>query len=500
MSKEILLVVNAVANEKDVDVGLIFEAMEQALAMATRKKHADDIDARVSVDRETGEYDTFRVWTVMSDEEFENPEAEYTLEQAQEIDKDLNIGDTVEEPMESISFGRIAAQTAKQVIVQKVREAEREKVLAEFEERIGTLVNGSVKRATREFIIVDLGGHAEGFMPRDEMIPRESFRMNDRIRCFLKGIERDGRSPQIIVSRADAGMLEELFRIEVPEIAEELIEIKAIARDQGSRAKIAVKTNDGRIDPVGACVGMRGARVQAISEELGGERIDVLTWDDNPAQFVINAMSPAEVVSIMVDEDNQSMQVAVDESQLSQAIGKGGQNIRLATQLTGWKLNVMSQQEAEEAQNAEAQKLIDLFVANLEIDAEFSEVLIEEGFSSLEEIAYVPMEEMLQIDGLDEETIEELRERAKNALLTQALTGKSAGVKPADDLLNMDGMDEELANELASRGIITMDDLAEQAIDDLLVIKGMEEKRAGELIMTARAPWFAEDEAGNEEA
>lgn len=496
MSKEILMVVNAVANEKDIDIETIFGAMEQALAMATRKKHTGHIDARVSVDRKTGEYETFRVWHVVEDEEFENEDAEYTLEQAKAINPELEIGDSVEEQIESIGFGRIAAQTAKQVMVQKVREAEREKMMEAFEEKVGELVNGTVKRATREFVIVDLGNNAEGFMPREELLPRETFRMNDRIRCYLKEIQRDGRGPQLLVSRADSGMLRELFRLEVPEIAEEVIEIKSVAREPGNRAKIAVKTNDGRIDPVGACVGMRGARVQAISEELNGERIDVVPWDDNPAQFVINAMSPAEVVSIVIDEDTETMQVAVDKDQLSQAIGKNGQNIKLAAALTGWKLNVMSQQDAEELQGKEAQKVIDLFTANLEIDEEFAGVLIDEGFTTLEEIAYVPTEEMLQIEGLDEDTVESLRERAKNALLSQALTGKVVGVKPAEDLLNMDGMTEALANELASRSIVTMEDLAEQSIDDLLVIDDMNEKQAGELIMTARAPWFA-DENGN---
>lgn len=497
-SKEILLVVNSVANEKDMPEEIIFEALEQALAMATRKKHELDIDARVEVDRETGDYSTFRVWHVMQEDEIENPDAELTLEQAKKMNADAQIGENIEEPIDSIEFGRIAAQTAKQVIVQRVREAERERVLKAFEEKVGTLVSGQVKRATRDFIIVDLGKHADGLLPREEMIPREMYRTNDRIRCFLKEIRRDARGAQIILSRADGGMLAELFKIEVPEIAEELIEIKSTARDPGSRAKIAVKTNDGRIDPVGACVGMRGARVQSISEELSGERVDIVLWDDNPAQFVINAMSPAEIQSIVLDEDTESMQLAVSDEQLSQAIGRSGQNIRLASKLTGWQLKVMGESEAAEAQQKEIDRLVSIFKASLEIEDDFAMLLVDEGFTSLEEIAYVPTEEMLQIEGLDEDLIDELRERAKNALLTQALTGKTVGAKPADDLLNMEGMDEELANELASRGIITMEDLAEQAVDDITVIESIDDKKAADLIMTARAPWFEEDAADKE--
>lgn len=497
-SKEILLVVNSVANEKDVPEEIIFEALEQALAQATRKKHDLDIDARVEVDRETGEYTSFRVYHVMEEDEIENPDAELTLEQAKTMNPDAQIGEDIEESIESIVFGRIAAQTAKQVIVQRVREAEREKVLKEFEDKIGTLVNGQVKRATRELIVIDLGKHADGIIPREEMIPREMYRTNDRVRCVLKEIRRDARGAQIILSRADGAMLSELFKIEVPEISEDLIEVKSTARDPGSRAKIAVKTNDGRIDPVGACVGMRGARVQSISEELSGERVDIVLWDDNPAQFVINAMSPAEVQSIVMDEDTETMTIAVADDQLSQAIGRSGQNIRLASKLTGWQLKVMSESEAAEAQNKELGRLVGIFKAALEIEDDFAGLLVEEGFTSLEEIAYVPTEEMLQIEGLDEELIDELRERAKNALLTQALTGKTVGVQPADDLLNMEGMDEALALDLASRGIVTMEDLAEQAVDDITVIDSIDEKRAAELIMTARAPWFEEDAADKE--
>lgn len=493
--KEILLVVSSIANEKEVDEELIFQALEQALAMATAKKYGEEeVQVRVSVNRHTGDYETFRVYQIVSEDDFETPEYQIKLEQALKKDPKAVLGGVIEEPMESIEFGRIAAQTAKQVIVQKVREAEREKVIHAFESRVGQLVNGTVKRVTRDLIIVDLGNHAEGILPKEEMIPREMYRNSDRIRCYLKEIRRDARGPQIILSRADGGMLKALFTVEVPEISEDVIQIKSVARDPGSRAKIAVKTNDGRIDPVGACVGMRGARVQAVSEELSGERVDIVLWDDNPAQFVINAMSPAEVVSIVIDEDTHSMQVAVKTEQLSQAIGKGGQNVRLATALTGWNLKILSIDEAQAQQENETKKVISIFMAALEVDEEFAAALVAEGFSSLEEIAYVPTEEIKQIEGLDdEELIEELRNRAKNALLTQALTGRTVGAQPAPDLLAMEGMTQELAQELASRGVITMEDLAEQAVDDLIDMEGMTPEKASKLIMTARAPWFAQD-------
>jgi len=493
MSKELLLVVEAVSNEKGVEREIIFEAMEAALAMATRKKSGLEIDVRVDIDRKTGEYRTFKRWTIVEDEDaIVNPDAEMTLAEAHQEDDSLAVSDIMEEEMPSIEFGRIAAQTAKQVIVQKVREAEREKVVSEYEGRIGTLINGTVKRVTRDFIAVDLGENAEGSIPRVESIPREALRVGDRVKAYLKEVARDNRGPQLLLSRACPEMLIELFKLEVPEIAEEVIEVKGAARDPGSRAKIAVKTNDRRIDPVGACVGMRGSRVQAISNELGGERVDIVLFDDNPAQFVINAMSPAEVVSIVMDEDNHTMDVAVKEEQLSQAIGKSGQNVRLASQLTGWRLNVMAETEAQEKQESESQALLELFMQHLEIDQDVAELLINEGFTSLEELAYVPAQELLEVSGFDEEIVEELRERAKNALLAQALSGNSKKSQPAADLLAMDGMDATLAQRLADKGIITMEDLAEQAVDDLLGIEGLDEKKAAEIIMTARAPWFNE--------
>ncbi|MDO8954086.1 MAG: transcription termination factor NusA [Gammaproteobacteria bacterium] len=494
MSKELLLVVEAVSNEKGVDRDVIFEAMESALAIATRKKSGLDIDTRVEIDRKTGEYHTVKRWTVVQDADaIVNPDAEITLAEAQEEDTSLSVGDIMEEEMPSIEFGRIAAQTAKQVIVQKVREAEREKVIAEYESRIGTLINGTVKRVTRDFIAVDLGENAEGSIPRSESIPREALRVGDRVKAYLKEVSRDNRGPQLLLSRACPEMLIELFKIEVPEISEEIIDVKCAARDPGSRAKIAVKSNDRRIDPVGACVGMRGSRVQAISNELGGERIDIVLYDDNPAQFVINAMSPAEVVGIVMDEDNHTMDVAVKEDQLSQAIGKSGQNVRLASQLTGWRLNVMAETEAQEKQESESLALLELFMQHLEIDQDVAELLINEGFTSLEELAYIPAQELLEIGGFDEEIVNELRERAKNALLAQALSGTKKKAQPAADLLGMEGMTDEIAHRLAENGIITMEDLAEQAVDDLTGIEGLNEKNAAVLIMTARAPWFKED-------
>ncbi len=495
INKEILLVVDAVSNEKDVEPGVIFEALEAALAMATKKKNPGDIDVRVEIDRDTGDYDTFRRWEVIEDTEegLENPYQQIGLEAANlQEDKEIEAGDFVEEPIDSIEFGRIAAQTAKQVIVQKVREAERAKVFEAFKDRIGELVTGIVKRSNRDSIILDLGNNAEAVIPREEMMPKETVRPGDRIRGMLFDLRPEARGPQLIISRTNPTMLVELFKIEVPEIAEELIDLKGAARDPGSRAKIAVKSNDQRIDPVGACVGMRGSRVQAVSGELGGERIDIVLWDDNPAQFVINAMAPAEVSSIIVDEDSGVMDIAVEEDQLAQAIGRSGQNVRLASELTGWRLNVMSVEEAESKNAEEIDGLQQVFVKDLDVDEELALVLIQEGFTSIEEIAYIPQSEMMEIDGFDEGLVEELRNRAKNSLLTKALVSEEALEKhePADDLLNMEGMDKHLAYVLASKKIITMEDLAELAIDDLLDIEDMDEERAGSLIMTARAPWF----------
>ncbi|MDA0977120.1 MAG: transcription termination factor NusA [Proteobacteria bacterium] len=498
MSKEILLVVESVSNEKGVSEDIIFEALELALATATKKRYDEEVELRVAINKETGEYDTFRTWEVVpDDDELEFPEAQITLSDALEKDPSLQVGDHYEIPIESVEFGRIAAQTAKQVIVQKVREAERAQVVDAYRSRVGELVNGQVKKVTREAVIVDLGNNAEAILPREEWVPRETFRIGDRLRALLEEVRPEARGPQLALTRISPAMLIELFKIEVPEIADGVIEILGCARDPGSRAKIAVKTNDGRIDPVGACVGMRGSRVQAVSNELGNERIDIVPWDDNVAQLAINAMSPAEVVSIVVDEETGSMDIAVSEENLAQAIGRGGQNVKLASELTGWELNIMTEEEASAKQEEEAGTIIENFMSQLDVDEDVAIVLVEEGFTTLEEVAYVPIEEMIAIEGFDEDIVEELRTRAKNALTTLELASEEEldKAEPAEDLLNMEGMDTRLAFQLAGMGIVTMEDLAEQAIDDLLEIDGMTEERAGELIMTARAPWFAEEEA-----
>jgi len=492
MNKEILQVAEAVSNEKGVSPEIIFEAIELALATATKKRYDEDSEIRVVIDRATGDYTTFRSWKVVGDDVLAALGTEFTLEEAHEKDPALKAGDVYEEQVENVEFGRIAAQTAKQVIVQKVREAERAQIVDQYRDRVGELLAGSVKKVTRDAVIIDLGNNAEGVLARDQLVGRETFRVGDRIRAVLKEIQPEARGPQLIMSRTCAEMLIELFKIEVPEIAEQVIDIRAAARDPGLRAKIAVKTNDGRIDPVGACVGMRGSRVQAVSNELDGERVDIILWDDNPAQLVINAMAPAEVESIVVDEDTNTMDVAVAEDNLAQAIGRSGQNVRLASQLTGWNINVMSLEDAQAKQEQEAGTTIARFMEALDVDEDVAFVLVEEGFTTLEEIAYVPLEEMMAIEGFDKETAEELRSRAKDALLTQAIASEERldATEPAEDLLNMEGMDRHTAYQLASHGIVTMEDLAEQAVEDLLEIEGMDAKRAGQLILTARAPWF----------
>lgn len=493
MSKEILMVADAVSNEKGVAREVIFEAIESALATATKKLFDDEeVNCRVVVNRKSGQYETFRRWDVVADENFDDPAHQMTLDQAQAKNPDIQIGDFWEEKIENTEFGRIAAQTAKQVIVQKVREAERDLVVAEYRDKMGKLVSGTVKKVTRESILVDLGGNAEAMLPRDQMIPREMFRTGDRIRALLLEVRQEARGPQLFLSRTAPGMLIELFKIEVPEIADGIIEIRAAARDPGSRAKIVVSTNDGRIDPVGACVGMRGSRVQVVSNELANERIDIILWDDNPAQLVINAMAPAEVASIVMDEDSHTMDVAVEEDNLAQAIGRSGQNVRLSAELTGWAINVMSVEDARNKQQQESSGFISIFMEALDVDEDVAELLVAEGFTSLEEVAYVPIDELLSIDGFDEDIAKELRDRARDALLTQAIASEEglSGAKLEADLLNMEGMDDELAMALAGKGILNMEDLAEQSIDDLMDIDGMDEERAGKLIMTARAPWF----------
>ncbi len=495
-NKEILLVVDTVSNEKDVEKSVIFEAIEAALATATKKNYSEEIDIRVAIDRESGSYETFRRWLIVSKEDIEFPESQTLIEDALEDDPDAVLGEYVEEPIESVVFGRIAAQTAKQVIVQKVREAERGKVVEAFKEREGELITGVVKRVERGNVTLDLGGLAEAFISREDMIPRESVRVGDRVRGYLYEVRAEQRGPQLFVSRTCPELLVELFKLEVPEVGEGLIEILGAARDAGMRAKIAVKSKDQRIDPVGACVGMRGSRVQAVSNELNGERVDIILWNDTPAQYIINAMSPADVQSIVVDEDSHSMDVAVTEENLSQAIGRGGQNVRLASQLTGWELNVMNEEQAAEKGDQEAKDFIVGFMEQLDVDEDVATILVQEGFTTLEEVAYVPISEVLAIEEFDEDLVEELRNRAKDVLLTKAIATEEglSDAKPAADLLEMVGMDEGLAFSLASKGVITMEDLAEQSTDELMEIDGMDEKRAGELIMEARAPWFAEEQ------
>jgi N utilization substance protein A len=517
MSKnQILLMAEALSNEKGVSKEVIFGAIEAALVVVTKKRHDTDFEARVSINRNTGDYETFRCFTVVPDDmpseesleqmnpsellaleeadvEIFNPQFHIRLSDAQYKNPHIQVGEKIEEPMESIEFGRIDAQAAKRIIFQEIHKAVWSHIADVYTTRIGTLISGIVKKPTPHSIILDLGEGIDALILREEMIPREAFRTGDRVRGYLYDVRLDPKgSAQILLSRIHPQMLAELFKIEVPEIGEELIEVKAVARDPGSRAKIAVKTNDGRIDPIGACVGMRGARVQAVSSELSGERIDIVLWDDNPVQFVINAMAPAEVASIVVDEDAHSMDIAVQEENLSQAIGRNGQNVRLASQLSGWNLNLMSTEAAEEKTKQEVENLLVLFTEQLGVDEEVAQVLIEQGFSSLEEVAYVPINELLAIPGLDEELAEELKNRAKDALLTHALKSEqelsASEIDP--DLLALDGMDRHLASTLAIHGIHTREDLAEQAVDDLLEIENMHEEQAAKLIMAARAHWF----------
>jgi transcription termination/antitermination protein NusA len=499
MNKEILMVAEAVSNEKGVEREIIFEALEAALASATRKRYGEDMDVRVAINRLSGEYDTFRRWKVFADDskELETPERELRMIDAVDVDVAAEPGGFVEQPIPSVDFGRIAAQTAKQVIVQKVREAERKKIVEEYEGRVGELLSGVVKRVDRNGVYLDLGANAEGFVPRENMISREPVRPQDRVKALLREVRAEPRGPQLFMTRTSPQFLVELFKIEVPEVGQGLIEILGAARDPGLRAKIAVKSNDRRIDPVGACVGMRGSRVQAVSNELAGERVDIILWDETPAQFVINAMSPADVTSIVVDEESHSMAIAVQEDKLSQAIGRGGQNIRLASELTGWNLNVMTEAAAEEKTESESKQLVELFQQQLDVDENVATILVQEGFSSIEEVAYVPAAELLGIEEFDQDIVDELRNRARDVLITQAIRseeGAGAG-EPAADLLAVDGMDSDLAALLAGRGIRTRDDLAEQALDDLADVKGLDPERAAKLIMAARAHWFEQQEA-----
>ncbi|GAP66588.1 transcription termination factor NusA [Mizugakiibacter sediminis] len=500
MSKELLLVVDAVANEKGVPRGVIFEAMEAALASAAKKRYPDqDVSIRVSIDRDTGEYETFRRWEVVADDvEMESPDRQIRLMDAVDERADAQVGEYIEQQIENAEFGRIAAQAAKQVIVQRVREAERALVVDAFKDRVGELVTGIVKRVERGNIYLDLGSNAEAFVPRDRAIPREAVRVGDRLRGYLYDVRSEVRGPQLFVSRTAPEFMIELFKLEVPEVGQGLVEIKACARDPGDRAKIAVLAHDSRTDPIGACIGMRGSRVQAVSNELNGERIDIVLWNDNPAQFVINAMAPAEVQSIIMDEEKHSMDIAVAEDKLSQAIGRGGQNVRLASKLTGWQLNVMTQDQVQAKSEAEQEAARQLFMDKLEVDQEIANILVQEGFSTVEEIAYVPSAELLAVEGFDEDIVEELRARARDALLTEALAVEEEldEHKPSEELLALEGMDEATAYALAERGVTTVDDLADLAVDDLIDIEGMDEERAGQLIMAARAPLIERLEQG----
>ena len=497
MSKEILLVVDAVSNEKGVDEEIIFEALEAALASATRKKYAMDIDVSVSIDRDTGEYTTYRRWEVLED----GAEQEFPLKQmgfsaANSEGEGLEVGGFAQEEIESVEFGRIAAQAAKQVIVQKVREAERSRIVEAFVGRIGEPVMGIVKRTERSGVYIDLGSNTEAFIPREDLIPREPIRAGDRIRGFLKDVRSEPRGPQLFVSRTAPEFLIELFKLEVPEVGQGVIEIMGAARDAGARAKIAVFSNDPRLDPVGACVGMRGSRVQTVSNELAGERIDIILWNENPAQYVINAMAPAEVKSIVVDEDSHSMNIAVDADKLSLAIGRGGQNVRLASELTQWELNVMDESSADEKNEAEAREHVALFMAQLDVDEEVAQILVQEGFISVEEVAYVPHQELLDIEEFDEDIVNELRSRAQDALLTKAIASEEVleSSKPSDELLALEGLEERVAFNLAAKGVVTLDDLGELSIDELMEFEGMNEELAGKLIMKAREHWFQDDQ------
>ncbi len=491
MSREMLMLADALAREKNVDKEVVFEALEQALAQATKKRFKEDADVRVSIDRETGDYESFRRWQVVTEVELESEDYQILLVDAQDTHPDIEVGDYIEEPLENIEFGRIGAQAAKQVILQKIRDAEREQIIQDFLARKEHLVNGVVKRIDRGNAIIE-SGRVEGFLHRDQMIPRENLRVGDRVRAYLLRIDRGNRGPQVVLSRTAPEFIMKLFELEVPEIEEGLLEIKAAARDPGLRAKIAVVSHDPRIDPIGTCIGLRGSRVTSVTNELAGERVDIIHWSADPAQYVINALAPAEVSSIVVDEDKHSMDVVVDEEQLAMAIGRGGQNVRLASELTGWELNIMSREAADEKQSNESRKTLDLFISKLDVDEEVAQILVDEGFSTLEEVAYVPLNEMLEIEAFDEDLVNELRNRARNALLTAAIVGEEQVEASAGDLLSLEGMDAETARTLASKGVHTTEDLAELAVDELTEMAAMDAERAKQLIMAARAPWFAQ--------
>ena len=490
MSREILLLVDALSREKSVDKEVVFEALESALASATKKRFSDEADVRVEIDRATGEYESFRRWEVMDDETFETPDLHIKLEEAQKRNADIQVGEFIEEPLESIDFGRIGAQAAKQVIFQKIRDAEREQVLSDFMDRKEHLVSGTVKRLERGNAIIEFG-KIEALLPRDQIIGKENLRVGDRVKAHLLRVDRSARGPQVILSRTSNELLVKLFELEVPEIEEKLLEIVSAARDPGSRAKIAVQSHDPRIDPIGTCVGMRGSRVQGVTNELAGERVDIILWAEDPATYVINALAPAEVSSIVVDEERHSMDVVVEEENLAQAIGRGGQNVRLASELTGWELNIMTVEQSDEKHNVEFSNTRAVFMEKLDVDEEVADILVQEGFNTLEEVAYVPLEEMLEIESFDEATVNELRTRARNALLTAAIASEEKVEHGIEDLLKLEGMDEPTARTLAAKGVATQEQLADLDVEELIELSGMDGERANTLIMTARAPWFA---------
>jgi N utilization substance protein A len=491
MSREILLLVDALGREKNVDKNIVVGALEQALASATKKKYNEDVEIRAAMDPATGEFSFFRRWEVVNNPDIEVPAKQYKLHEAQEINPDIKVGEFIEEPIEGVQFGRIGAQTAKQVILQKIRDAEREQILNDFLARNEHLVTGVIKRMERGNAIIE-SGRLEAMLPRDQMIPKENLRIGDRVRAGVWKIDRANRGPQLLLSRTSPDFLVRLFELEVPELEDGLLEIKAAARDPGSRAKIAVHSKDHRIDPIGTCVGMRGSRVQAVTSELAGERVDIILWAQDPAQFVINGLAPAEVSKIKVDEDAHSMDIVVDEENLAQAIGRNGQNVRLASELTGWELNIMTLEESEKKGEEEATRTRTLFMEKLDVDEEVADILVQEGFNTLEEVAYVPLDEMLEIESFDEATVNELRSRARNALLTQAIVSEEQVEHDIEDLMKVESMDKETARLLAAKGVGTQEALADYATDDLVELAGFDPERAKQLIMAARAPWFTE--------
>ncbi len=495
MSRELLLLVDALAREKNVQKDVVFGALELAIGSATKKRFNEEVDVRVAMDRSSGAFESFRRWQVVADEAVEFPAYQISLSEAKAQYGDVGVEDYIEEPLEAIEFGRIGAQAAKQVILQKIRDAEREQILQDFLGRGEKLVTGTIKRMERGNAIIE-SGRVEALLPRDQMIPKENLRMGDRVRAYLLRIDRSLRGPQLVLSRTAPEFIMELFRLEVPEIEEGLLEIKSAARDPGVRAKIAVHTNDRRIDPIGTCVGMRGSRVQGVTQELAGERVDIVLWSADPAQLVIGALAPADVSGIVVDEDKHAMDVVVNEENLAIAIGRSGQNVRLASELTGWQINLMTEAESKQKNQQEAAGLRELFMQKLDVDQEVSDILINEGFTSLEEVAYVPINEMLEIDGFDESVVNELRSRARDQLLVQAIKSEESMEGVEASLLELEGMDRELAAKLGAQGVKTRDDLADLAGDELVEITGMEPTRAQELIMKARAHWFEDEGEG----